>query len=63
MTGQHQERSYAYKEDDRHGGLHERFPGREDDHGNHPVAVLSICGERPLILLITSGSGTVTPWG
>ena len=63
MTGQQQERSYAYTEADRHGDVHEGYLGGEDDHGNHPVAVLSICGERPLILLITSGSGTVTPWG
>ena len=44
MTGQQQERSYAYKEADRHGGVHEDYLGGEDDHGNHPIAVLSIRG-------------------
>ena len=38
------------------GGVHVCYLGGEDDHGNHPVAVLSISRERPLILLAV-GSG------
>ena len=51
MTGHQQERRYAYKEADRHGGVYEGYLGGGDDQGKHPVAVLSIKGELPLILL------------
>ena len=51
MTGQQQEIRYAYKEADRHGGVQEGYLGGEDDYMNHPVAVLSKRGERPLVLL------------
>ena len=51
MTSQQQERSFAYMEADRHGGVHKGYLDGKDEQGRHPVAVLSISGEHPLILL------------
>ena len=42
-------------EAERHGGVHKGYLGGEDDQGRHPVAVLSIRGERPLIRLALAG--------